>query len=55
MPAQNVPTEPNAEVRQVASALWQMFVALTREGFTEAQALTIIGHSIAASMGGPAQ
>lgn len=41
------PTEPSADLRQVASILWQMYVALTAEGFDERQALTIIGHVIA--------
>jgi hypothetical protein len=35
-------------MRQLASAFWQMYVALTTEGFTEQQALTIIGISITA-------
>lgn len=39
-------------MRMLASALWQMFTALMMEGFTEAQALAIIGHAIAAGNGG---
>lgn len=39
-------TEPSADLRQAASAMWQMFVALTREGFTEQQALIIIGQML---------
>jgi hypothetical protein len=42
-------TDPSADMRQLASTLWQMFVALNREGFTEQQALIIIGHAIATS------
>lgn len=47
----NGPTEPAAEMRTVAAQLWQMFVALRAEGFTEGQALAIIGHAIAAGSG----
>ncbi len=46
------PTEPSADLRQAASALWQMFVALKAEGFTEQQALTILGQVLAAQSGG---
>jgi hypothetical protein len=42
-------TEPSAELRSAAYGLWQMYVALTAEGFTEKQALTIIGSLLAAS------
>lgn len=49
----NHPTEPASDLRQLASALWQTFVALTQEGFSEQQALIIIGQMLAASqMGG---
>lgn len=48
----NGPTEPNADLRQLASTFWQMFVALTMEGFTEKQALAIIGQVIAAGYSG---
>lgn len=41
-------TEPAADLRQMASGLRQMFVALLNEGFTEQQALIIIGQCIAA-------
>jgi hypothetical protein len=46
------PTEPSADIRQAASALWQMYVALAMEGFTEAQALQVIGHVLKGQMGG---
>jgi hypothetical protein len=46
------PTEPSADLREAASGLWQMFVALTNEGFDERQALIIIGHVLAAGQGG---
>lgn len=37
------PTEPSADKRQAAAELWQIFVALSNEGFSERQALEIIG------------
>ena len=40
----NGPREPAAVMREAASAMYEMFVALTNEGFTEEQALEIIGH-----------
>lgn len=50
--APNGPTEPSADLRGMASSLWQMYVALTLEGFSEAQALTIIGQIIIAGQKG---
>lgn len=44
-------TEPSAALRQAAAGLWQMFVALTNEGFNEGQALVIIGQVLAANSG----
>jgi hypothetical protein len=41
-------------MRQAASALRQMYVALMAEGFTEQQALVILGQAIAANGGGKA-
>lgn len=38
------PREPSADLRQAASAMRQMFVALVNEGFSETEALQIIGH-----------
>lgn len=43
------PTEPAADLRQLASTVWQTFVALQAEGFSEKQALTIIGQMLAAA------
>lgn len=43
------PTEPASDLRQLASILWQMFVALQMEGFTEHQALIMIGQVLAAN------
>lgn len=45
-------TEPNADARTFARTMRQLFVALMLEGFTEAQALQIIGMGIAASVAG---
>lgn len=44
------PTEPSADLRAMASTLWQTFVALQQEGFSESQALKIIGEIIAGMM-----
>lgn len=41
--------EPNAESRIGAANLWQTFLALTAEGFSETQALNIIGQLLIAS------
>lgn len=46
------PCEPSADLRVFASSMRQMFVALTNEGFTEQQALTMIGQVLAASIAG---
>lgn len=43
------PTEPSADLRMLASTLRQTFVALTAEGFSEQQALVIIGQILAAN------
>jgi hypothetical protein len=45
-------TEPSADLRIAASALWQMYVALTMEGFTEPQALEIVATVIKSNLGG---
>ncbi len=47
----NGPIEPAADTREMASALRQTFIALTQEGFTEQQALAIIGQILAAHGG----
>lgn len=39
-------TEPDAAMRQFASTLWQMFVALVDAGFSENQALLVVGQVI---------
>jgi len=46
------PTEPTADLRQMASLLRQTFIALVNEGFTEAQALKIVGEIIGSTMRG---
>lgn len=43
--------EPAAEQRKFAAILRQMYVALVQEGFTSAEAMQIIGTTIAAEMG----
>lgn len=48
----NGPKEPSADIRQAASALRQMYVALIAEGFDERQTLVIIGQVLAAGVGG---
>ena len=40
--------EPSAEVRSVARAIREMFIGLTSEGFSEHQALVIVGQMISA-------
>lgn len=35
--------EPTEEIRRIAATWWNFFCALTREGFTEHQALILIG------------
>lgn len=46
----NGPREPSADMRFAAGALREMFIALLNEGFTEDQALAIIGHIMTARM-----
>lgn len=45
----NGPLEPRADLRQAAAELMQWFQAMLQEGFTEEQALTIIGKMIGRS------
>lgn len=47
----NGPIEPSADLREFALHLRQMYVALTLEGFTEQQAMVIIGTTLAATFG----
>lgn len=44
------PVEPSADQRSAAKNLHEMFVALTNEGFTETQALTILGYVLHAGL-----
>jgi len=48
----NGPIEPSADAREFAGACFQIYTALTLEGFSEQQALVIIGQMIAANQGG---
>ena len=47
----NGPIEPSADLRQLASILRQTYLALVQEGFTQQEALTIIGQILAANGG----
>ena len=47
----NGPVEPTADAREFAKTCFQFFTALGLEGFTEQQALIIIGQMIAANTG----
>ncbi len=42
--------EPGADARALARAVRDNFAALTAEGFTEAQALALLGQMLAASV-----
>jgi hypothetical protein len=46
----NHDVEPSAEIRQLAHFLREMHVALLEEGFSEKQALLILGQTLAAGM-----
>jgi hypothetical protein len=48
----SIPIEPSADMREMAIQLRQTYVALTLEGFTTQEALTIIGQIISANSGG---
>lgn len=41
--------EPNAQQRTAARELYMFFVALVQQGFTEAQALTLVGNLLESS------
>lgn len=47
----NPKTEPNAELREFANFAWQTYTALTDEGFSEMQALIIIGNMVRPNKG----
>lgn len=44
--------EPSAAWRNMAKTFREMFVALVHEGFTERQALEMIGHAMRAAVSG---
>lgn len=48
----NGPIEPAADMREAANGLRQMYIALVQEGFSDQQALVIIGQILAANLGG---
>lgn len=45
------PTSNSASLREAASELWQMFLALTDVGFSEAQALHLVTSVMLADFG----
>lgn len=45
-------TEPNADIRTMAKVAWQMFVALTDEGFEPDQALGLVRDILVAGVNG---
>lgn len=45
------PVEPAADLRELARTLRQMYAALIAEGFSEDQALKVIGQILAANRG----
>ena len=45
----NGPREPSADQRMAAAQLYGMFLALQAEGFSEQQALVILGQVLAAA------
>lgn len=49
--AANGPIEPSANMREMANNLRQMYLALVYEGFTEQQALIVIGQILGAARG----
>lgn len=46
----NFDVEPSADTREAAHGVREMFVALVMEGFTENQALIIVGQILAAAI-----
>ncbi len=45
----NGPVEPSADLRQAASLIRQTYIALVAQGFSEQQALIVVGQVIAAN------
>lgn len=53
---EGVPIEPRGEIRTAIHAIREVYLALLAEGFTEAEALTIVGKMLQAAMlGGQGQ
>ena len=52
--ASNGPIEPSANIREFSHTMREFFLGLIQEGFTEPQALVIIGQLLAANMQGRA-
>lgn len=49
MARDNDAVEPAAAVREAAHGIREIFIALTMEGFTEKQALVVVGQMMAAA------
>lgn len=47
----NSPEEPNAQSRAFAATMRNLYTALVQTGFTEQQALTIVGQVVTAAFG----
>lgn len=45
----NGPVEPAADMRKFAAGMRQIYIALIQEGFTQQEALVIIGQLLAAN------
>lgn len=47
-----IPTEPNADMRLAARTAWQAYSAFIEQGFTEQQALYLVGEMLTSTGGG---
>lgn len=45
----NVPVAPSAETRVLAHSIREVYLALTREGFTKDEAMELVGRMLAAA------
>lgn len=52
MPPLNAPYEPTADMRQLAKMMRDMYQALLAEGFSDRQALSVLGEVVTASIRG---
>lgn len=51
----NGPIEPSADQRGAAAEMFRLFLALVQEGFSEHQALSLLGTMLAAQIQKPEQ